>query len=499
MSSSDGIQALKCADCARSDSAATDAVPTGALAIPTEAMLGFPGGRPEGRGLTRRRMLANGAAGVAAVYGASRLNWESVWSSVAAQAAEPMKKSLVIIYLNGGADVLNAIVPTAAAQYANYAANRPTIKRGIDPAATMGVGTTLFDAAGGANPDGLAFANPLVSGAGLGKNGDSRGLDTMYAAGDLAVFPAADFSPDNQSHFEARDYWFAGALQKLPTGWIGRYLDLYGSKDNPLQAISLDTNLSKQIRSNIAPVCALNNLDGVRFEVPNVGMDVADPTEQVRKLVATRAADGNAGLQRAKDMWGLTCDVSARLGTLSSTPGAGYPPNSGLSERLQLAATLLGAGLGTQFVTIDWGSFDTHGSELTAMDPQLNVLGRALAAFQADLAARGIEQNVTTLVFSEFGRRVGENDSQGTDHGAGGLMLLSGSSVRGGVCGELYDLPAPRAGGVPATDANVTVATDFRTVYSNIIAEWLGADPTSVLPSIPGVVNRADGTATLFS
>jgi uncharacterized protein (DUF1501 family) len=498
MSLSDGIHALKCADCARSDSAATDAVPTGTLAIPTEAMLGFPDGAPEGRGLTRRRMLRNGVAGVAAVYGASHLNWESVWNSVSAQAAEPMKRSIVVIYLNGGTDVLNAIVPTEAAQYANYKANRPTIARGL-PTDVTGVGTTLLEPLGSTNPDGLAFANPLVSGTGMGKNGDLKGLDTLYTAGDLAVFPAADFSPDNQSHFEARDYWFAGALQKLPTGWIGRYLDLYGSKDNPLQAVSLDTNLSKQIRSAIAPVCALDSLSGVRFDVPNVAVDVADPTEQVRRLVATPASAGNAGLQRAKDMWGLTCDVSARLGNLADMPGGGYPPNSALSSRLQLAATILGAGLGTQFVTIDWGSFDTHGSELTAMDPQLNVLGRALAAFQADLAARGIEQNVVTMVFSEFGRRVGENDSQGTDHGAGGLMLLSGSSVRGGVCGELYDLPAPKAGGVPATDSNVSVATDFRNVYSNIISEWLGADPRSVLPTIPGSINRADGTATLFS
>ena len=99
-------------------------------------------------------------------------------------------------------------------------------------------------------------------------------------------------------------------------------------------------------------------------------------------------------------------------------------------------------------MTIDWGSVRHARRQLGSQDPQLSVLGRALAAFQQDLAARGIEQNVTTLVFSEFGRRVGENDSQGTDHGAGGLMMLSGSAVRGGVCGELYAAahrrPTPR-------------------------------------------------------
>jgi uncharacterized protein (DUF1501 family) len=497
MTLTDGIHALKCADCARSDSALTDVRPDGHLEIPAEAMFGFPESDTQRGGLTRRRMLRNGVAGVAAVYGASALNWEVVWNSVAAQAAEPMKKSLVIIYLNGGNDVLNTIVPTETNQYGKYKSFRPTIARGL-PTDTTGIGTTLFDPAvnGGANPDGLAWANPLVSGTGLGKNGDTKGLDTMYSAGDLAVFPAADFNPSNQSHFEARDYWFAGALSALPTGWVGRWLDTYGSADNPLQAISLDTNLSKQIRSSKAPVCALDNLDGVRFEVPNVGMDIADPTAEVRKLVAAPATTGNDGLQRAKNIWGLTCDVSARLGTLANNPAAGYPANSGLSQRLQLAATLLGAGLGTQFITIDWGSFDTHGSQVMSQDPQLNVLGRALAAFQQDLAARGIEQNVTTLVFSEFGRRVGENDSQGTDHGAGGVMLLSGSAVRGGVCGELYDLPAL---GVDATNDNVTVATDFRNVYSSIITEWLGGDPSVVLPTIPaGGVARADGTATLF-
>ena len=93
MTLTDGIHALKCADCARSDSALTDVRPDGHLEIPAEAMFGFPESDTQRGGLTRRRMLRNGVAGVAAVYGASALNWEVVWNSVAAQAAEPMKKS----------------------------------------------------------------------------------------------------------------------------------------------------------------------------------------------------------------------------------------------------------------------------------------------------------------------------------------------------------------------------------------------------------------------
>src|SRR4029077_6676985 len=109
--------------------------------------------------------------------------------------------------------------------------------------------------------------------------------------------------------------------------------------------------------------------------------------------------------------------------------------NSGLSQKLQLAATLLSAGLGTRIVTIDWGSFDTHGDQLAGQDPQLPTLSRALAAFKADLATRGVEQNVVTMVFSEFGRRLEESDSKGTDHGSGGPIMLSGSAGRGGGAG----------------------------------------------------------------
>jgi uncharacterized protein (DUF1501 family) len=337
----------------------------------------------------------------------------------------------------------------------------------------------------------LGFGNPLVSGA--GNNGDTKGLDTLYGDGsggagsDLAIFPAADYTPANRSHFESRDYFFAGALQMMQTGWLGRWLDNYGSKVNPLQAISLDSNLSKQIRSASAPVCALQNLGGVDFDVPNVAG--SNPNNEISKLAAVATGAGNDHLARARSIYGLTVDVSNRLGALSgASMGAGYPANSDLSRKLQLAATLLGAGLGTRIVTIDWGSFDTHGDEVTSQDPQLSTLSRGLAAFKADLAARGIENNVVTMVFSEFGRRVHSNDSLGTDHGAGGLMMVSGSAVRGGLAGEHP--------GVTATDDNgdLIVKTDFRTVYQALIAEWLGGDPAAVLPGggLPAI-HRYDG------
>ena len=168
-----------------------------------------------------------------------------------------------------------------------------------------------------------------------------------------------------------------------------------------------------------------------------------------------------------------------------------YPANSSLSRRLQLAATLLKANLGTRVVTIDWGSFDTHGGQVASQDPQLSVLAQALTAFNADLA--GVEQQVITVVFSEFGRRAGENASFGTDHGAGGPLMVLGSNVRGGLAG------APALMTPAALDrGNLKVETDFRSVYSAILAEWFQTDPASVLPGGPFPFARNDGAPGLI-
>jgi uncharacterized protein (DUF1501 family) len=478
--SSSDVHALRCADCARSDSAVTDLEPTQTLPIPVEALTGELDRLPSKAELNRRQLLRGGLLGVASVYSAKLLRVGDMLDAALAEAAEPMQRSLVCIFLNGGNDSLNTIVPLETTQFDAYTKARANIARTRGASSGAQVGTTAIPGTGGA----LGFANVLVSG--TGNNGATKGLDTLFGDGsggagsDLAIFPAADYTPANRSHFESRDYWFAGALQQMQTGWLGRWLDAYGSGDNPLQAISLGSSLSKQIRSSTAPVSALEGLGGARFTTPGAAGQF-DATGEVGRLAGVAA--GNDALARARSIYGLTVDVSNRLGSLQApAAGAGYPPNSDLSRRLQLAATLLAAGLGTRIITIDWGSFDTHGDQPGSQDPQLSTLSRALAAFKDDLAARGVEQNVVTMVFSEFGRRIASNDSRGTDHGAGGVMMLSGSAVRGGMLG---DHP-----GVTQTDDNgdLRVATDFRSVYSGLITDWLGGDPGAILPGgVPGL------------
>jgi uncharacterized protein (DUF1501 family) len=467
-------EAIRCADCARSDSLVRDLDPVDTMPIPAEAVAGFPDGVPRAKGMDRRQFLRTGAIGMASVYAASHIDWTRAFEAAVAEGASPSNQ-LVMIFLDGGNDGLNTIVPVS--EYATYAAKRPQLARALGPSAAGQVGTTVMPGTGGAH----AWANVGVSGA--GNNGDTRGFDTLWGDGaggagsDLAVWPAADYTPANRSHFDSRDYWFAGALQKMATGWLGRYLDLYGSPDNPLQAVSLDSSISKQIRAARAPVSAVRSLNGVEFRVDGVSTSTVNTTEQMAPLSLVPAGAGNVELAKAREVFGRTVQVSRSLRTLAGAPVTGGYPQSNLSQRLQLAATLLSANLGTRVVTIDWGSFDTHGNQLGSQDPQLATLSRALAAFQADLAARGIEQRVMTVVFSDVGRRVESNET-GTDHGAGGLMMAMGSSVRGGMRGEF-----PGLGALDRGDLRVT--TDFRAVYSSIVAEWLGGDPAAVIPGGP--------------
>ncbi len=485
------IHALRCADCARADSADHDARPVDMLPIPVDALAGFPDGVPQTRGHNRRQFVRNGVLGFASVYAAQALNWTSVFEAAVAEAASDPANQLVMLYLNGGMDGLNCIVPGASANYDAYRTARPTLYRELNMPSVPGrVGSTPAPGTGGE----VSFANAVVSGA--GNNGDAKGFDTLWGDGlgglgsDLAYLPGMHFMPANGSHFEATDYIFAGNLGRLGTGWLGRWLDLYGSSVNPLQAVSIGSSLSKQIRTASAPVCSVPTTFGnFRFSVNGVGSST-NVNDEVGRLAAIPAT--TAGVARSRSVFQTTVNVSNQLGS-TTPPGANpdYPVGS-LSDRLKTAATLLSANLGVKIVTIDWGSFDTHGDQAAAMDPQITTLSRALAAFKNDLTTRGIEQRVITVVFTEFGRRVGENGSIGTDHGAGGPCFVMGSAVRGGLAGNQPSVTS-------LVNGNLGVTTDFRTVWQAIIGEWLGGDPARILPGAPFAgISRPDGQTTLI-
>jgi uncharacterized protein (DUF1501 family) len=160
-------------------------------------------------------------------------------------------------------------------------------------------------------------------------------------------------------------------------------------------------------------------------------------------------------------------------------------PNNGFGQALRSVAGAIVRGIGTKVFWVTTGGYDTHATQNTTNGAYANLmttLDGGLAAFYADLRNQGLLGETLILQFSEFGRRISENGSQGTDHGAGGLMMAIGGGVRGGLYGTAADL-APGAGN-PTLENNsgdVRFETDFRSVYARVLDTWLGADSVPIL------------------
>ncbi len=182
----------------------------------------------------------------------------------------------------------------------------------------------------------------------------------------------------------------------------------------------------------------------------------------------------------ARERFRDAADLRRTLATPLPGGSVAYPDNR-LGDRLRDTARLLGAGLPIRAAAVDaHADFDTHAGQSGTFPEQIDGCGRALAAFQADLEARGLAGRVLTLVWSEFGRRPEENGSGGTDHGAGGVAFVIGTRVRGGIVGEFRGLNALDEEG------NLLPSTDFRALYSSVLEQWLQHDAAAVIPGADG-------------
>jgi uncharacterized protein (DUF1501 family) len=183
--------------------------------------------------------------------------------------------------------------------------------------------------------------------------------------------------------------------------------------------------------------------------------------------------------------------TQAALGTLDRVASvATYRPavtyaNNGFSQALQAVAGAMNKQIGTKVFWVQTGGFDTHASQSTNTGAYVNLmatLGDGLKAFYDDLSAQGLLNNTTILVYSEFGRRISENGSAGTDHGAGANMMLFGGLVRGGIYGSAPNLNMdPANPTLENSNADVKWETDFRSVYAKVLDGWLGVNSVNIL------------------
>jgi uncharacterized protein (DUF1501 family) len=384
--------------------------------------------------------------------------------------------TLVCVFLRGGADTLNLIVPYGDDQYYKL---RPTLA--IPPPSRSGGAVRLDDF--------YAFHPKLAP------------LYPIFAEGRLAIVQAVGSDNVSGSHFEAQDQMEHGEAygKSIGGGWLARFLRTGGGQQTSLSAVAIGATIPESLRS--APAAsAIYSVDELRIAAPTGNSDA------VQTALADMYSGGSKPLSRAGED---TLDLLRRIEGIRSAPyrpesGVQYPEN-GFAAGLCEIARLIKSGIGLRVASIDLGGWDTHFFQGTVDGQQAEViatLAQGLAAFDQDLA--GYRDRVTILVMTEFGRRIYENGSLGTDHGRGFAMMAIGNRINGGkMIGEWPGLGEIGEDGVNGLlgPSGLKINHDYRSVLSEVLHEVVGCrDVAQVFPDFkPSPVGLCTRTSPEFS
>jgi uncharacterized protein (DUF1501 family) len=405
---------------------------------------------------TRRQFVRGGVA--AFTWGFA----SPAFLSDVALAQGVSSRNLVVLYLGGGNDSLNMLVP-----YTDpfYYSRRPTIA--VQPGDVLQIGSDS-------------------SGKPLGLNPRMGGLLNIYNQGRLAIFQRTGYPNLSRSHFQGTDIWSSANLTAPQSpGWLGRYLDTLPEPVDPLVGWNTVRELPRTLMGRTVSVPSIPSPAQYAFSSPNSGTEAANARQSAQRIASHVPVDRphvgfvNGNVNNAM----ATLD---RVATVAQyAPTATYP-NTGLGQALRAVAGAIVRGIGTKVFWVQTGGFDTHASQGTsnagAYAGLMSTVNDATYAFYVDMANQGLIGNTTILQFSEFARRVEENGSQGTDHGEGGVMMALGGGVRGGIYGTAPNLqpfngnPTLSSGG-----GDVRWETDFRRIYAEVLDNWLGANSVAVL------------------
>jgi uncharacterized protein (DUF1501 family) len=391
--------------------------------------MAFPGGKNV---LTRRGLLARGLRDSSLIALAPSLPG-FLAQTARATVPETEGRILVVVQLDGGNDGINTVVPFKDDGYARHRkAIRLSAKRLIGINGDVGLHPALRDA--------------------------GRLLDS----GRLAIVPGVGYPNPSRSHFRSMATWQSARLDERDhngLGWVGRGLDARPLTRDGAPAAMLIGNESPPpaLRGRRSLSAALDRLDEYALNDRETG---------ARSIGASTAGDDLTRFLRRSllDAYATAERLEAIAG---GRAGQASYPESELARRLGLAARLIKAGLGTRVYYLAQGGYDTHGHQLSRHAPLLEELATSLRAFLDDLAAARLADRVLVLVFSEFGRRVAENGSLGTDHGTAGPVLLAGPRVRPGLHGTYPSLDE-------LDDGDLKMTVDFRRVYATVLENWLG-------------------------
>jgi uncharacterized protein (DUF1501 family) len=320
---------------------------------------------------------------------------------------------------------------------------------------------------------------PLSSQLGLHPN--LKALKAQWDAGRLAVVQGVGYPNPNLSHFASMSVWeTANVKGGFGDGWLGRYLnylDTVGESPNhTLEGVSAGSLVPPEMRSK-TPVTALQSLRNFRLQKVNEHGTVVDVENPLMQFYGGFSKGGPAPYGAILDTTlqeALAASHGLQATDASYVAKATYPANSPIANSLKLVAETIVSGLGVRVAHVTLGGFDNHAREKPVHDKLLLDLDQALGAFMADMQGRGLGDRILVMTWSEFGRRVNENGSAGTDHGTAAPMFLLGAPVKGGLYGETPSLQS-------LDNGNLKFTTDFRSVYASVLQGYLNAPASDLL------------------
>jgi uncharacterized protein (DUF1501 family) len=411
--------------------------------------------------VSRRTFLA--AAGLGATVAAAPGLTTPAWAAKAPKAQATTQPSagttgvlagdgiVVLVTLYGGNDGLDTVIPAA------------------DPAYQAARRTLAFQP-----------AQVLALRDGLGLHPAMKRMHTMFGAGKLAVIQGVGYPNPNRSHFRSMDIWQTGVPETSEvTGWLGRWHDLTGP--DPLRMVNVGASVPR----------AMISLKGGPASIPNGKIALPNPlvpgfveqsrlTNELGPLGARIAASGN-DLLRVRDKLSSTLTGTVGAGSTNLEGGAALSTEakSTLDYQLDTVASIIASGAPTRVFSVSLGGFDTHASERDQHARLLGIVDGALGRFFDKMATQPNGSKVVAMVYSEFGRRVNANLSEGTDHGTAAPVFVLGAPVKGGLYGEQPSLTKLDSNG------DMIFNVDFRSVYAQVSGSVLGIDPKALLPQVP--------------
>jgi uncharacterized protein (DUF1501 family) len=350
-------------------------------------------------------------------------------------------KVAVVIQLSGGNDGLNTVIP-----YRNDTYYRQRPRLGIKKELAL----NITDEAG---------LHPSL--------GHFRAL---HDAGQLAILNSVGYPNPDRSHFRSMDIWQSGSQSNeiVNTGWIGRYLDAQcAGCDKPTQALEVDDVLSLALKGEMEK--------GLAFRNPR-NLYGSSQEKYFRELAKDHGHSGNSQADYLYKTMADTISSADYIFQQSKLhPSTQQYPSSQLGQSLKTIAGLIFSEINTKVYYVSLGSFDTHINQDAQQKRLFSELNEAMQSFTKDLTANNRMDDVMIFTFSEFGRRVSQNASGGTDHGtANNMFLISGGLKQKGLINEMPDLENLQ-------DGDLKYAVDFKNVYATILNKWLGADDEKIL------------------